>query len=172
VTWLVHFVWWNLCICVTWLIRDVMVTSRPYSWGTTHFNTLQHTSIHCNTLQRVGSKTEVQHTASRCNTLQHTATHCNKQAVKLRYNTSSEQPIIDINSGPWILQVCPFWCSHFVPCLQLQHTATFITATYCNRSAIWHVLVWFVQCHTMKRAATHCNNSNTLQHTPTHSNTL
>jgi len=37
-----------------------------------HCNTLhiyvQHTAIHCNTLQ---------HTAAHCNTLQHTATHCN-----------------------------------------------------------------------------------------------
>ena len=40
---------------------------------------LQHTAIHCNTLQHTGTgdiSTPLQYTAAHCSTLQHTAAHC------------------------------------------------------------------------------------------------
>ena len=42
----------------------------------THWNTLQYTARHCNTLLSFYKNRTLQHVATHCNTLQHTATHC------------------------------------------------------------------------------------------------
>jgi len=59
-------VWHDSLMYVAWLVnmRAIILQKRHRAalWTPAHFNTLQHTTTHCNTLQ---------------NTLQHTLTHCN-----------------------------------------------------------------------------------------------
>ena len=97
--------------------------------NSSHCNTLQHTTILCNTLQH--------HTgvnASHCNTLQHTATHRNKL----------QHIATHCNSNQWQCNTLHHAATHrntpqrtATPCYTLEHTGT--------------------HCNTLQHTATHCD---------------
>jgi len=112
----------------------------------THYNTLQHTATHCNTLQQQTAtrwfhKTprkrypSSRHTAAHCNTLQHISAHCSTLQHTAARCSTLQHKATQCNT-------VQHGATHYNT---LQHTATHIaphTATHCN---------------------THCN---ALQHTP------
>jgi len=115
-------------------------TVRPlmYICGT-HWNTLEHTTTHCNKLQHVlhvqvsnGTGQEDLFAATHCNILQHTAKHCNK------------------------LQNTAIHCNTF-------YTISLVTALVNRTYSMQHIAMY---CKTLQdTATTHCN---TLQHSATH----
>jgi len=111
----------------------------------THYNTLQHITIHCNTLIltiRVKPLVNISDSAF----LGQTATHC----ITLHHTDIALHYIATLHNS----------ATH---CNTLQYTAAFCS-TYCNplhRSA--------TLCNTLQHTAAHCN---TLQYTATHCNTL
>ena len=106
----------------------------------THCNTLQHTATRCTSeLTVVGKSGATTVSCVCCNTLQHTATHCyTLQRTATQCNTLR------------------YTAAH---CNTLQHTATHRTYefTYVGNTGA-----------TRYHTATHCNNSNALQHTETY----
>jgi len=126
-----------------------------------HFNSLQHTATHCNTLLQCTWSPEVryrefplshcntqqtlQHTATHCNTrhcntLQHTATHCNNCNTLLQRIRSEIQ------------RACTATIQHTIThCNTLQHTATHC----CNTPDVSYREPLLSQCSTLQHTASH-----------------
>jgi len=115
---------------------------------------LQHTSVHCNVLQRTASYVSLRHSATRCNTLQHmpqvwytwcntlqhTATHiCNK----LRHNATHASGMV------YVAQYTATHCNAY-----LQHAAKHTSGVCC---AVTRQVPRGPACISLQHAATHCN---------------
>jgi len=137
-----------------------------------HWNILQHTATHCNTLQnilhayscdrlkissyriKISSYRAQQHATIHCNTLQHTATH--RKTLQHRCTRVTELESV-LHEEISILSQCVAVC-----CILM---ALSITRSWELRSL--HIEYW----NTLQHTATNAIHCNTLQHTATHCNT-
>jgi len=101
-------------------------TLQLLNWETPDYvrscNTLQHTTAHCNALLYTVPQ---QHTATHCNTTQHTAAHCST----LHHTATHCHTLQHTQKNCYTLQYATTYCTYeiqaVVPCARL-------TATQCN----------------------------------------
>jgi len=105
----------------------------------THIHTyLQHTTTHCNTLQRTVTHT-LQHITTHCNTLQRTTTHALQH--------TATQQVGRINS-------VSLTHTHIHTCNTLQHTATRCN-TRLTHTRLTHTKASLPHTHTLSLSHTH-----------------